>query len=93
VIQAKNIRRFDQHLHGFQPDDNLHPENGGRDVAIECHFRKGTDVQEFKLSQRVALQRRWGFPILLHVVECEKNGTPSAIGAVDQHGAIEIILQ
>ena len=64
-----------------------------RDVSIEDHLRHGTDIQEVQLKQRLALQRRRGFLLILHVVDGEKNGPSAAISAVDQDGAIEIILE
>jgi hypothetical protein len=85
--------RFDRGLHGLQPDDNLHSENGRRDIVIEDHWRHGTDIQEVQLGQGLALQRWRGFLPILHVVDGERSGPSAAICAVDQDGAIEIILE
>jgi hypothetical protein len=46
-----------------------------------------------KIGQRLALQRRRGFLLTLHVVDDEKNGPSAAISAVDQDRAIEIMLE
>ncbi len=54
--------RFDRGLHGLQPDDDLHSENGRRDIVIENHLRQWAYVQELQLGQRLALQRQAGLP-------------------------------
>jgi len=93
VVRAENICRFDQRLHGLEPDYDLHSEKGRRNVAIEFQRRDRFDLERFQLGQRIFLQRRWSFPFLLHIMGREENGPPPAESSIDQFGAVEIVLQ